>query len=69
MKNNTVYAIYIVMASLSTMAAIAGATFLAYEGKDGWGWLIFLALCIGSMSITSGKSDEAEPEKKLIESA
>ena len=31
---------------LAIIACVAGATFLAYEGKDGWGWLIFLAFCL-----------------------
>ena len=30
--------------------AIAAAAFLAYHGKDGWGWLIFLAVILGSTS-------------------
>jgi hypothetical protein len=27
------------------LLATAGAIFLAWYGKEGWGWLIFLAIC------------------------
>lgn len=36
--------------------AIAGAVFLAYKGQDGWGWLIFLAIVLGSYSLTSNNN-------------
>lgn len=32
---------------LATTACVAGATFLAYHDKEGWGWLVFLGVCIG----------------------
>jgi hypothetical protein len=32
------------MAQLTCMASIFGAIFLAYHGKDGWGWMIVLAI-------------------------
>jgi hypothetical protein len=35
---------------IAICAAICGTVFLAYHGKDGWGWLIFLAVLIGSTS-------------------
>jgi hypothetical protein len=38
-------------------AAIFGAAFLAYHGKDGWGWLIFLAVILGSTSYKYTKDD------------
>lgn len=33
-----------VVSNLVSLAAVAGAVFLAYEGKDGWGWMVVLAL-------------------------
>ena len=41
---------------ISICMAIGGAVFLAYHGKEGWGWLIFLAVVLGSTSYkyTSG---------------
>ena len=32
------------IAELACLASIAGAVFLAYHGKEGWGWMIALAL-------------------------
>ena len=31
---------------IAIIACVAGVVFLAYHGRDGWGWLIFLALCL-----------------------
>lgn len=31
---------------LASAVAFAGATFLAYHGKEGWGWLIFAGIII-----------------------
>jgi hypothetical protein len=39
--------------------AIAAAVYLADQGKDGWGWFIFVAVFIGSGSINY-KKDENE---------
>jgi hypothetical protein len=32
------------MARLPQLAAVLGAIYLASQGKDAWGWLIFLTL-------------------------
>lgn len=34
----------IILAELACLSSIAGSVFLAYHGKEGWGWLIVLAL-------------------------
>lgn len=47
---------YIILRSSCCLLAIAGAVLLAYEGKDGWGWLVFLALCLGMFNV-NGTSD------------
>lgn len=44
----------IVAACVATICAYQ----LALDGKDGWGWMIFLALALGCVSI------ESEKEKK-----
>lgn len=31
---------------LAVIACVAGVVYLADAGKEGWGWLIFLALCL-----------------------
>ena len=51
MSNNTLVLIELVSKGLIALAAIAGAVYLADQGKAGWGWLIFLAICIGSFSL------------------
>lgn len=51
MSHQTLVAMAIVGHTLASVSAIAGAVFLAYHGRDGWGWLIFLAVCLGSYSI------------------
>ena len=35
--------------------SIAGAVYLASIGKDGWGWLLFVALVLGGISYSSTK--------------
>ncbi len=37
--------------SLVTISAIAGAVYLMMKEKEGWGWLIFIALCTASWSL------------------
>jgi hypothetical protein len=39
--------------SLSAIAAIAGAVFLSYHGKEGWGWLVVVALALGTYSLSA----------------
>lgn len=51
MTNNTLLMAVIIGRSVATWLAIAGAVYLANQGKDGWGWLIFLAVVLGGYSI------------------
>lgn len=51
MTNKTLVMAVIIGKSIATLAAIAGAVYLANTGKDGWGWLIFLAVVLGGFSI------------------
>lgn len=50
MSELTVLFFALLFKSIALLAAICAAAFLAYHGKDGWGWLIFLAVIIGSTS-------------------
>jgi hypothetical protein len=36
----------IVFSILPCLAAVVGAAVLAFYGKDGWGWLLFIAVCL-----------------------
>ena len=44
--------------SLVTGLAVAGAIYLAQAEKAGWGWMIFLAICLGTYSISRKKDEE-----------
>lgn len=50
MSELTVLFFALVFKMISICVAIGGAVFLAYHGKEGWGWLIFLAVILGSTS-------------------
>lgn len=36
------------MKYVATSVALIGATVLAYCGREGWGWLIFAVIMVGS---------------------
>lgn len=63
MDEYTALIIIVFIKSLATIAAIAAACFLAYYEKTGWGWMIFLALCIGSSSIHVGPDNPDKVQK------
>jgi len=50
MSELTVLFFALLFKSICLCFAIAAAAYLAYLGKDGWGWMIFLAILIGSTS-------------------
>lgn len=56
MSHNTLILISIISKGLATLAAIAGAVYLADNSKSGWGWLIFLAIVISSYSLKDSAS-------------
>ena len=47
----------VVCKTIATIAAIIAALLLAQDGKDGWGWFIFLAVILGSFSLIEKKHD------------
>ena len=51
MNDNTIILITIILRTVATCVAIGGAIYLAYFGKDGWGWMIFLAIVLGSFTV------------------
>lgn len=44
----------VALMKLPTLAAIAAATWLAFNGKEGWGWFLFVAVLVS----TSVKIDD-----------
>jgi len=50
MSQLNVLALAIVLRTVAICFAIFAAAYLAFYEKDGWGWMIFLAICIGSTS-------------------
>jgi hypothetical protein len=50
MSELNVMALAVFMRGISVCLCVVAAAYLAHEGKDGWGWMIFLAICLGSYS-------------------
>lgn len=50
MTELNVLALALVMRAFCFIAAVAGAAYLAYNDKAGWGWMIFLAVIVASTS-------------------
>lgn len=61
MSDNTVIFFSVLMRGLCVIAAICGAVYLANQGKNGWGWLIFLAIVLGSYSIKADSDKYRSP--------
>jgi len=38
---------------LAACICVAGATFLAVYGIDGWGWFLFVAVLLGCVNVTT----------------
>lgn len=51
MEHNTLIMATIIARGIASAVAFGGATFLAYHGKEGWGWLIFAAILASSYSV------------------
>jgi hypothetical protein len=46
-----VMALYFVMRALILLGLIAAATYLAVNDKQGWGWILFIAVLVASSSV------------------
>lgn len=44
-------AFIVLMAELPAITAVVGAVLMALNDKQGWGWLLFIAVLLGSSSI------------------
>lgn len=56
MTHSELIAMVVAARSIVALIALAGAIYLAYREKDGWGWLIFLAICMGSFDVAEKTS-------------
>lgn len=45
------------MRILAAIVFAAGAVWLAYDGKEGWGWCVFAAIVLGGVTFTSKSGD------------
>ena len=63
MSEYTAMAFIVFFKSLVALSAVIGAIYLAYHGKDGWGWMIFLAICLGSGSVHLNSENETKKEE------
>ena len=52
MSHKTLLALNIGFRCFAAAIALGGATFLAWHGKEGWGWLIFAAILLGGISVS-----------------
>jgi len=51
MKDNTLLAIVAIAKSLVAGIAVSGGIYLAYHGIKGWGWFVFIGVCMSAYSI------------------
>lgn len=49
---------------VATVIVIAFACILAYQGKDGWGWFLFVAVLMGSGISVKEKSGKKDGDKE-----
>lgn len=64
MSEYTAIVLIVLLKSIVAFAAVAGAIYLAYYEKAGWGWMIFLAICLGSGSVRLGDENDTKKETK-----
>ena len=50
MSELNVLAFALFLRAVCVCVAIGGVVYLAYNDKPGWGWLIFLAICLAGTS-------------------
>ncbi|MBW2636965.1 MAG: hypothetical protein JRC86_05500 [Deltaproteobacteria bacterium] len=53
MDHNTLVALNVGLRCFASAVALGGAAFLAYHGKEGWGWLIFAGIILGGITVGS----------------
>lgn len=58
MTESIIVTAFLITKAIMMCAGIAGVVFLAYHGKQGWGWLIFILILLASTSFkhTSDKT-------------
>lgn len=53
--------------NLGSLICVAAAAVLCFYGKDGWGWFLFVAVCLHSSWDTSDDDCDCEDDKKSEE--
>lgn len=66
MTEYTAMTVIMFLKSLAVLAAVLGAIYLAYYEKPGWGWMIFLAIALGSSSVRLGSDSGPTEETKTV---
>lgn len=66
MTEYTAMTVIMFLKSLVVLAAVLGAIYLAYYEKPGWGWMIFLAIVLGSSSVRLGSDSGPTEETKTV---
>jgi hypothetical protein len=55
-------AMLLFLANLGSLFCVLISGFLAYDGKDGWGWFLFAAICLSVSSYRTKKTDDEEDD-------
>ena len=66
MSEYTAMVVIVFLKSIVAMSAVLGAIYLAYYEKSGWGWMIFLAIVLGSSSVRLGSDSGPTEESKTV---
>jgi hypothetical protein len=56
MSDNGLMAVAVLFRCISAVIAVICAYGLIRDGHDGWGWFLFVAVCLGSFNIKTGES-------------
>lgn len=64
MGEHTAFVIVMFLKAAMVVSAIAGTVFLAYNDKPGWGWLIFIAVMLSTISIRIGNDEKPSAPRR-----
>ena len=50
--------------NLVALVCVGASTYLAINGKEGWGWFLFAAICCASSASFGNSHDEEEKDEE-----
>ncbi len=57
MSSNDLLALVIILRIIACMIGLVSASIVALQGKEGWGWILFVSLWLGAISLDTDKED------------